>query len=1467
MKSDTNRLRKCGSWLAVMLALAIFSPAFAEGDDEKYFDSLLDAADKIGLVDEIKDKVDPTKSVRDNLQAQSEALQSALKDNLESEVLRLLYEKYGYDTAEKAEAAYKKITSIFDTINTGLEWTDYAIGKYSQVANGQYEQLAVDLWKEGLNKAASTEMAKEIFAKLGVGSNVVGLAVKALELTADSYIALNNETKGARLEALYGSLESDKKLFKGKSSGRKLGEGNPIPVTREAVDYLYNRITTETGFRNQFQIYYEQQLNRTFPTPDFFSSMWIAYQTGGGGKAGAAVADATQDALKKNRAELEEGIRALLAQLNVEAKVRESAVVAQNQLQEIKRLKDKLLTLKVQARIRADDAKTASGQVPAMQAFLNKIPADIQEARKAKSADKLGARRANIVEYVRGPVKALPQGAVRRDLVSKFRSAWVAVSKAKVEILKEADAAYTAAELKRVTASLSSDAAPMASRTDYGLATPLKFSVQLKDLTVDVDRAINSLEINNASAMKMLEKAKADAEMDSAQQSQKIARQRTLVRDGYKNRAVPYQEIVAEQISYEKFIASLGAAGKNFESQYQDLYQQYFEYSGARHAKLEAEERALLTALQNLENEAWQFVQTVVGDSMAQFGNLKDIQYAGLPKIAPPKWDAVVPTKLLQYLSGLRQNIERERDSVLAAKAVWDSAKQRAEIILAPSNKVVVAEFRSRSNTIQSLYSQRRLLRSGEKGILDRVESSLKTFDVAYQRAGNINFKPAEEQAGAPDVEKAYVQGLINQVETISAVLARYNLMTVKYRGAKVTLAVQGIGFDMGLNDPSRVMNAEQVKQLPSQLLAAVDAVGFSSFDDKAGVSLKAFIANEFAKYQQASGLSHLAAFYSGGELNVVTAQDLKGLLSTINSVTANSGFVSSMNGKLKAKETEALEMQVAYGVGDKPPTFNLGKLQQLQSAKDGDIQATARTIQTAVNNKIAEYRKWEQDEAKRAEDNAKIVADCSKKGGIILDGKCANIGGPGGTGLAQNLPPGVGKGGGGTGTQPPGGPGTGGAQTRSPSGQQASGPGAMPSPGTVQTGPSPGTGANLVAPLGAPGGPGSGPSQAMTPPIVGPGSQTLEAPATVNSGLGPSTGQAAAKQLEGRLAGPVAATSQTMPTQIVEANAARPGVPNSSPSGMPAAPGMTAPVAPQSRAESRLADSEVPKPVASAPSASMPTSPPMTTAPTQPKPGVAPMNLVSANTGSAGLGQNYATSPQVVQSSPSAQASNRPQTPTVSESGTSEGMSKLNPPKAASSPSSSPAPNAAAKPVDKELEAQWKEMNKSDSRPPIAMAAAPMAPRTPASPGASTPPGSGPATGGAASPPPGTAAPAADVTPAVRDIYQKFADAYQRKDARGIVKHLAPQWQGPAGLSAQDFEDGLANSFKTFDTIQFKMEGLQIQKSGTDTFNVSYAASLSGKNSKQKIDDRVSVQDVVKITAEGPRIVKTTGSIVIKAK
>ena len=120
-----------------------------------------------------------------------------------------------------------------------------------------------------------------------------------------------------------------------------------------------------------------------------------------------------------------------------------------------------------------------------------------------------------------------------------------------------------------------------------------------------------------------------------------------------------------------------------------------------------------------------------------------------------------------------------------------------------------------------------------------------------------------------------------------------------------------------------------------------------------------------------------------------------------------------------------------------------------------------------------------------------------------------------------------------------------------------------------------------------------------------------------------------------------------------------------------------------------------------------------------------------------------------------------------------------------------------------------------------------------------------------------------------IRELYQKFVQAYQAKNLSGVVRAMTPQWQASDGSGLADLEDTLRNSFRVFDVIQFRIEGLQIQKGGTDTYNVSYAATLSGRINRLNIkhEETSSVQDVVKLTPDGPRIVKTQGNVTIKAK
>ena len=119
------------------------------------------------------------------------------------------------------------------------------------------------------------------------------------------------------------------------------------------------------------------------------------------------------------------------------------------------------------------------------------------------------------------------------------------------------------------------------------------------------------------------------------------------------------------------------------------------------------------------------------------------------------------------------------------------------------------------------------------------------------------------------------------------------------------------------------------------------------------------------------------------------------------------------------------------------------------------------------------------------------------------------------------------------------------------------------------------------------------------------------------------------------------------------------------------------------------------------------------------------------------------------------------------------------------------------------------------------------------------------------------------DQAQAIRELYQKFAEAYQRKDVRGVTKWLSPKWTSASGGSSMELEETLGNSFRVFDTIQFQIQGLQIQKASDTEYKASYTALLTGRINRNNLrhEDKASVTDTVAITPEGPRITKTSGN------
>jgi len=117
--------------------------------------------------------------------------------------------------------------------------------------------------------------------------------------------------------------------------------------------------------------------------------------------------------------------------------------------------------------------------------------------------------------------------------------------------------------------------------------------------------------------------------------------------------------------------------------------------------------------------------------------------------------------------------------------------------------------------------------------------------------------------------------------------------------------------------------------------------------------------------------------------------------------------------------------------------------------------------------------------------------------------------------------------------------------------------------------------------------------------------------------------------------------------------------------------------------------------------------------------------------------------------------------------------------------------------------------------------------------------------------------------TQAIRTMYADFASAYQNRNLPGLIHFLSTDWQAADGSNVYDLETTLGNTFRVFDSIVFRITGMNIQRSG-HFYQVSYQAALTGRIRRmQKSHEETSnVVDTVVITPDGPRIQSTTAML-----
>ncbi|MDD3928140.1 MAG: hypothetical protein PHT33_15975, partial [bacterium] len=331
-----------------------------------------------------------------------------------------------------------------------------------KLSTGQNKEAAVSGVTFLLGELPNLPYGSALMKATRLTTPVLSAAIAGFVTWRESVKKLEEASKGTGSESMLGAIESMCRA--GAGSGRKLGEGDPVPVTPENLEKVWNRILTDGTFRGQFANYVRDDLGKEFPEPGWFDTVnEYLYGTVTGMDAEKRLSEETVKKLQATKEEFLPYIAGLLSYLNKGAKSDEQAVLA---LQEVRKIIDQLgeggMTLD-QAIARVQQATTLLGVVTV---YADKCETEINKAIMDKDYAMLWVHKKMISDYVRDVIAWIPAGgpfaAERNADLAKLKSGYALACKAiddvKTEMAKKVQSPEIPAEYKDVQVSLSPQA-------------------------------------------------------------------------------------------------------------------------------------------------------------------------------------------------------------------------------------------------------------------------------------------------------------------------------------------------------------------------------------------------------------------------------------------------------------------------------------------------------------------------------------------------------------------------------------------------------------------------------------------------------------------------------------------------------------------------------------------------------------------------------------------------------------------------------------------------------------------------------------------------------------------------------------------------------------------------------------------------------------------------------------------------
>jgi hypothetical protein len=1402
----------------------------------------------------------------------------------------------GYGIAFDALKEGQRLEPYIDKINKIAGFAATVGSATRKAASGDMYGAGEESVLAIMAEVAGWESSGQAYLKyLGLSTATFQLALTAYSITKESYAQVESTRIARDIESLYGAIESDPVLKP--RTGRQLGDkSDPIPVTKQSVEYVFRKVVQDTSWRNRLKAYVSEELGREFPEPSFWDNMSAIAVDGGRGYDTAGQAEGF-----KNRQEIETWIAGLLKRLNDYARAAESEVIMRKAFFEIEKASRKLTP---EFQKFAVSVEEAIKRLPEINAYAKQVPQTIANAKKNKKWDDLYNIRDRIGYFVRVYVRILPDkgdiGKKKQETKAVLKQSWSAVASALKDIPKtiqneftvqtstsqyktslpltatpanfigidEADMqirqAKTIQEAERLAEGMTKDAAGkwqafqdrFAKENPPGKEHP-QYKSQLESINaIPVDAGFPC---DHKTMIKYTGKTVVIGGQTVAETDQ----------SAYINCVQGYEKALGERRAQkQKQLDDLEKEVGNYNQKrklYQDSVEQQYYALVRGIGKLTEEKRTQYADMENLKKGALDKVAAVDRMVPASYPNypvypppmnynntaagakqllnglrsMKTDGYLGLPKMKFPKWGEN-GAAVANYIEGIKRKIANESNSSYQTNenhrhAMEYIGRLKKHLVEKGRYEQEVAEAKER---IQALNLQSdpkaRVLTDIEKRVADMKDVEKLALAVEVDMNSKVMADNQKQLASIQD-DLLYLDSLLRKVRYWQDAFQEYTTSYYKF-GGSVNAAMVSVA--MATEGSSGSNRRTFLAPSPSDLSLFDKAKANAAAD----ALLKDVALTGIAKWDP-SGDTGLKAMLEKKAAEMRNYYIDSSDYAIVNGNVVYAARIAKMAADVKAIPTSSYG-SYTYKEGIRNRTFDekLGAALRNGTAFAMDIEmktnADEQSVSVALDTAKGLAANHRNAAIKTASsDLVKAVDEHVKRynAHTAQEAKQRAIDYAKAEAEMKLQTECLTKGG------------------RFVDGKcitttVATGPGQTGRSGQTASGPGAGTPPASTGPMMPPAGQSAGTSPQSPggtgPTIAPPAGQSAGTSPQSPGGTGPTIAPPAGQSAGTSPQSPGGTGPTIAPPAGTGSMAARAGT---SPTAPPQGQGGQAPATGQPG----VPPATPPAAVQMTPSQSGASAKPQTTPPSGPAAGQPGQSAPPAG---PPQGTTQVASPAGTgKAAPAGTVSPQPPSPPQGASSQAASPAKVQPPVAGSGTP----PQRSASPQPKTGAASSMPSQTTSAQQPKTGATGSMPQQSGMGPMASLQSKSSPPK-------------AVDLTPKVRELYSQLKQAYESKSTSGVARCLSSQWGSSDGGSVSDLQRNLQKIFTMFDEVRFNIQNLQVNKVNEGKYKVSYDVTITSKIYKKNLkhEEKSSINEEVTIDQSGqPKISRTLGGKLLSVK